>query len=270
MSKVYRRLQNIKPESPAFSAIEDNGLPPALFIHGFLSSRAQWHDNIAGLSQFCRPIFVELFGHGRSPTPKNDSAYAIKDYLSAFEETREYLNIEHWPVIGQSFGAGLALHYGLKFPEAVSSVVFTNSLSAIGKKEDMPGGSQGEAIIKGVQTGGLEFLEKLPFHTNKIKNCSEAARSEFGKDSQRLSPAGIVKTMTLSTQGLNVRERLSKISAPICLINGVRERKFQPVRDWLSDHFSEIVIVDLDGGHSPNVECAEEFNKSLKEFILKL
>jgi len=182
---------------------------------------------------------------------------------------RSHLGVSRWSVVGQSFGAGLALNYGLTSPNSVSEIVFTNSLSAVAKQEDLPGGGQGEAMINGVQYGGLAFLEKLPFHTNKIRHCSEAARAEFQEDSQKLNPAGIVKTMTRTTQGLNVRDHLSELKMPVCLINGVRERKFQPVRDWLAEHHSEMEIVDLDGGNSPNVECAEAFNKAVEDFILK-
>ena len=43
--------------------------PYALFVHGFLSSRAQWLPNLNQLSTVCRPVVVELFGHGRSTSP---------------------------------------------------------------------------------------------------------------------------------------------------------------------------------------------------------
>ena len=39
--------------------------PYMLMVHGFLSSRAQWRINLPALGAFCRPVLLELLGHGR-------------------------------------------------------------------------------------------------------------------------------------------------------------------------------------------------------------
>jgi len=266
---VYIEQRIGDPDAPVFSTIADNGLPPVLFIHGFLSSRAQWRDNLEEISKICRPFLVDLLGHGRSPSPDRTGAYSIKAYLGYFETFREKLGVSEWAVIGQSFGAGLALHYALDFPGSVKSVVFTNSISAVGKLEQMPGGADGAAMINRVRTLGRVFLEQTPFHTNKIKKSSDSARAEMARDAECLNPEAIANTMEYSTVGLNVRNRLAELSRPVVLVNGTREKAFQPVRDWITDNHSNISVIDLDGGHSPNVECASQFNEVLQTYLSK-
>jgi pimeloyl-ACP methyl ester carboxylesterase len=56
---------------------------------------------------------------------------------------------------------------------------------------------------------------------------------------------------------------------PTLLVNGKRERRFQPVRDWLEQTHRNIQIVDLDGGHSVNVECPDAFNRVATAFLLE-
>ncbi len=51
------------------------------------------------------------------------------------------------------------------------------------------------------------------------------------------------------------------------LINGVKERKFQPTRDWLAQTHPAIRIVDLEGGHSVNVESPDGFNAAVRAFL---
>src|SRR3990172_5307905 len=72
--------------------------PFLLLVHGMLSSRAQWMLNIEALSAFCRPVVVELFGHGRSPTPDGAGAYSPERYVAEFEALRRSLGVERWLV----------------------------------------------------------------------------------------------------------------------------------------------------------------------------
>ena len=58
-------------------------------VHGFLSSNAQWIENIDALSEICRPVTAELFGHGRSPSPDGVEYYHPNHYVSEFEKIRQ-------------------------------------------------------------------------------------------------------------------------------------------------------------------------------------
>ena len=87
----------------AYYEVHDEGNGPFLMlVHGFLSSRAQWRPNLAGLTRFCRPVLIELLGHGRSPAPADSQAYTVDSYLAAFEDIRRQVGAERWLVCGQS------------------------------------------------------------------------------------------------------------------------------------------------------------------------
>jgi len=58
--------------------------PHLLLVHGLLSSRAQWNANLEALSGCSRPVVVELFGHGRSPSPEDAAYYSPANYVSEF------------------------------------------------------------------------------------------------------------------------------------------------------------------------------------------
>ena len=44
--------------------------PFLLLVHGFLCSRAQWTPNLEALGAVCRPVVVELYGHGPLAEPR--------------------------------------------------------------------------------------------------------------------------------------------------------------------------------------------------------
>ena len=49
--------------------------PFLLLVHGFLSGRSQWKLNLAALSEVVQPVVLELWGHGRSPSPEDVARY---------------------------------------------------------------------------------------------------------------------------------------------------------------------------------------------------
>ena len=105
--------------------------PVLLLVHGLLSSRAQWGLNLPLLARAVRPIAVELWGHGRSPSPSDPTVYHPDAYVAAFERMRERLGVDRWMVCGQSLGAALTLRYALDHPEHLLAQIFTNSTSAL-------------------------------------------------------------------------------------------------------------------------------------------
>ena len=54
---------------------------------------------------------------------------------------------------------------------------------------------------------------------------------------------------------------------PTLLINGRHEHRFQPLRNWIEANVPMIGIVDLDGGHSINIENAEGFDAAALHFL---
>src|SRR3954453_2438210 len=93
--------------------VHDGDGPPALLVHGMLSSRAQWLLNLDALRSVCTPVVLELWGHGRSPTPEDPGAYAPEAYGETFDAIRRDLGVDRWFLIGQSLGAALTMRYAL-------------------------------------------------------------------------------------------------------------------------------------------------------------
>ena len=87
--------------------------------------------------RFCRPVVVELWGHGRSSAPSDATAYHPDGYVEAFDDIRRSLGVERWWLCGYSLGAGLTIRYALTHPDRVFGHVFTNSTSAFADTEQI-------------------------------------------------------------------------------------------------------------------------------------
>jgi pimeloyl-ACP methyl ester carboxylesterase len=119
------------PANSLHYEVHDGSGPYLLLVHGILSSRAHWLPNLAALSEVARPVIVELFGHGRSPSPEDPALYTPANYVREFDRIRTALGADPWFVCGQSLGAALTLRYALDRPEVFLGHVFTNSNSAL-------------------------------------------------------------------------------------------------------------------------------------------
>jgi pimeloyl-ACP methyl ester carboxylesterase len=244
--------------------------PHMLMVHGFLSSRSQWRVNLPALTQVSRPVLLELLGHGRSPAPEVPEPYKVASYIAAFETIRKGLGAERWVVCGQSFGAGLAIQYAIEHPGQVMGLVFTNSISALSAKDD-PERAQAQADrAKSIQDGGREALEALRIHPRHAKRFPENIKAEMVDDAARIAPEAILRSIALTSPDLSIADRLGDVRVPSLLVNGTWEKRFQPMRAKVAAEMPGVRVVDLEGGHSINIEAAGGFDRAVASFVAGL
>ena len=248
--------------------VHDRGQGPyMLMVHGFLSSRAQWHVNLDALTQFCRPVLVELLGHGRSPSPADPQVYAVAAYMRAFEAIRAQLGAERWLICGQSFGAGLAIHYALEYADRTMGLVFTNSNSALSVPNDPERAASQDERARAIAAGGKQALWDLRIHPRNAKRFPEAIKAELVADADMLAPEGILRSLAWTSPDLALAHRLRDIPVPTLFINGIWEKRFQPLRDKIAAGIPGVIVADYPGGHSINIEAADGFDTSVRAFV---
>jgi len=241
--------------------------PHLLLVHGLCSSRAQWRPNLEALSRFSRPVVIEVLGHGRSESPTDPAAYAVEAYIDRFEALRERLGVDRWAACGQSFGAGLTLRYALARPERIIAQVFTNSNSALSPGDPPVSEEIRLARLAGFEDRGRAALEALAFYPKRTGRLPPAVEDELIADAALISLAGVANGLRYTSPGLCVTPRLSEIEVPTLLVNGRRERRFQPLRDHAAAAIPGVRIVDLDGGHPVNLDCADAFTDAVEALL---
>lgn len=259
------------PSMMPYYEVHDGGRGPyMMMVHGFLSSRAQWKINLDALKGVVRPVLVELLAHGRSPAPEDPDAYKVETYIRAFETIRQRLGAERWVVCGQSFGAGLATQYTLEHPDRSMGLIITNSISAFSPKGDPDREKTQRERAATIQAGGKEALQELRIHPRHAKRFPEHIKTEMVEDADRIAPEGILRSMALTSPSLSIADRLHEITVPTLLVNGIWEKRFQPMRERAGKLIPGVTVVDLPAGHSVNIEAAEGFDKAVVEFVGRL
>jgi pimeloyl-ACP methyl ester carboxylesterase len=242
--------------------------PHVLFVHGYLSSRAQWRLNIDALAGVARVVIVELWGHGRSPAPADVQAYTPASYVAEFERIREDLGEERWVICGQSLGAALTLRYALDHAARVAGHIFTNSTSALAEE------GWGDLVRPAMEVQAQRFeaegrgaLRAHPLHPARATRIPEAVRDELVADCELHDLRGLALTGLHTVPGSSCRARIGENAVASLLVAGTREKRFADHLRFAEAHMPRLEIVRADAGHAVNIEAAEAFNEAAAAFI---
>jgi len=242
--------------------------PPLLMVHGILAGPSQFEPNLAALTQVCRPVVVELLGHGSSPSPEEASAYHPDAYIECFETLREDLGVDQWFLLGQSLGAGLTLYYALRHPERVRAHLMTNSATAFGDDAWVATHRpMFDGIVHAVDREGRAALERLPIHPRQARRLPEAIKRKLCAEAERHDPRGTALTIQYTTPGAACGERLAENRVPTLLLCGVHETRFDERRRFAEARMPHLEVVELPGGHAVNVDAAADFNDAALGFL---
>jgi pimeloyl-ACP methyl ester carboxylesterase len=146
-------------------------------------------------------------------------------------------------------------------------LIFTNSISALTPKDDAERAAANAERLRSVKEGGKAALEALRIHPRHAKRFPEEIKSEMVADAERIPPEGILRSVALTSPNLSIAHRLGEVNVPAMLVNGRWEKRFQPMRERVAAELPGVRIVDLDGGHSVNIEAADGFDRAVAEFI---
>ncbi|OAP48254.1 hypothetical protein ATB98_20780 [Sinorhizobium saheli] len=187
--------------------------------------------------------------------------------MKAIDEVRERLQIDRWHICGQSFGAALTLRYALTYPKRVLAQIFTNANGALRADWTRINDQRNRASIEDIRRNGHAAMRRMIYHPCHAKRFPPDVRDILSKDADATDAAGIILLLEQATPVLSVRERLGDLRPPTLLINGRWENQFQPARNWLSETHPHIVIIDIEGGHSINIERPQEFDAAVIHFL---
>ena len=243
--------------------------PFLLLIHGFLSSRAQWQPNLHALSAVCRPVVMELYGHGRSPSPADASCYEPTSYAGAIDAIREALGADTWFVCGYSLGAAISIRYALGYPHRIRGHVFTNSASAFAEPRLSDAWRANAAkSAQRIRDGGRPALERIAVHPRHARRLPKALREALVADAALIDPEGIANAMERTMPTASVRTDLAMNSRPALLVCGRFEKRFAAHRAYAQASMPHLAVADVDSGHAVNMAAADAFNTAVAAFIV--
>ena len=244
--------------------------PVALLVHGALGSRSYWHDNISALRTVCRPVVVELWGHGNAPSPVDHQRYVPHGYIEEFENIREELEVDRIWLIGQSMGAALVMHYAVSHPERVGGLIITNSASGFAEPTEWQERNRTmvSKIADQVDEEGVECLRDSWINPGRSKRIAAETLKLLANEFSEHTAAGIAASFRVTNYALPLGDSLAEITAPVLFTNGVEEERFQRHLPRVRK-IAGIEIVELSASHAVNAHDPTGWNRAAIDFIMR-
>ena len=237
---------------------------PIIFIHGIGLNHGIWDDQISYFKNF-NTIVYDLIGHGK--TPFNKKQLTMKNFTKQLLELVGGLNINKFHLVGFSLGSLIARNFASSYGDRLSSLTIFGTVYK--RTED-----QKRQIINRYEMMKLKkdvtkkravyrwftekFINKNPLIYKKIYNMLDNTNHETW-----------LKIYKLFVNHEDDDENIKKITTNTLVVTGRDDIGSKPV---MSEEISKLIQGSMckiieNGKHLCNIECAENFNITIKEFI---
>lgn len=284
VSKTYRMKS--QPEI-CYVELNPRGAQTLVFIHGLGSYLKFWRyqlDHFA--AQGYRVIAVDLPGYGKSDKPAS-FPYTMEAMADTVRELLGHLGVQRPVLIGHSMGGQTALSYAIRYPREPRAVVLT---SPAGFETFSPRErawflkvmttrfvkSAGEYAIWGSVRHGNFYRWRSDYEWL----VEERVRLKKAKQFEQYAYANVRSVAGLANNNF-VRQSAAKIVAPTLIIFGEKDRLIPNpfmhggfTRDVMQSGAEKIRGSKLVGlprcGHTVQIDCHEEYNRTLARFVGKV
>lgn len=156
-----------------YEIVGDKERTPLITVHG---GPGVPHDYLLPLEDLTdeRPIiFYDQLGCGNSQRTKNKSTWTVEYFVLELQKVIKDLKLKEYHMLGQSWGAGLAVAFALKKPKGLKSLILADPyLSTPFWEKDA------ERLIKELPKGVQKALKE---GKNETKEYKEAAKQFYSK-----------------------------------------------------------------------------------------
>ena len=256
--------------------------PMCLYLHGGPGSGSTWMEAVSGhmLEKRFTMVYLDQRGVCKSETPKNDD-FSFARQIQDWEEVRQALGIDHWLLMGHSWGGILMMGYWKAHPNVIDGMVFINctlsrdtsfeeswlpraisilgdTASPVAKDESRPLKERMMAVFLQLNDDNRWML----FTPNKWANDSIGSW-RFHKDC--ISHGKGETPLFMDEYGEDFRPLTSAIKVPVLYLYGRQDYAVGP-EHYKTLHFPNAVVLGADCGHIVFLEEPAVFAEALDKF----
>ena len=241
-----------------------NDTIPIVFIHGVGLTKEIWQPQIDFFKDN-NLLTYDLIGHGDTPLKKTQLNF--KDFTEQLLNLIDELNINKIHLIGFSLGSLIARHFASEYNDRLSSLTLHGSIY----KRSLEQKRVIENRFELIKTNDLA-LKKMSlrrwFSEEFIKNNKEIydkIYSMLDKNDQK----NLLKAYKLFVFYEDDDDMINKIKAKTLVTTGQFDvGSTTEMAKNLSNQIKDSKFIEIKNGkHLCNIECAEDFNKTIELFV---
>ncbi len=254
-----------------------------ILLHGFGASVDSWREVMTDLSQYGRVIAYDrpAFGLTERPMPENweSNPYGMKANIELLRGLMNALKIDKAILVGNSAGGGVAVAFGLEYPERVSSLILVDPGVGGGRGPQFPSWALpvmwtpqmrhvGQLMMRNYQETLPQTIQREWFDQAKL---TDEIKQQSVKIFQIKNWDRALYELTFAPAYPELRPLLPELTLPVLIITGAEDRL---IRSWYFEAIrSEIPNAALGVipacGHVPQEECPDQFMNEILKYMEK-
>ena len=245
----------------------DAAKPKVILLHGLGAQAESWALTIPALAANYHVIAPDQIGFGKSDKPF--LKYRVGTYVDFLDQFMAELKIEKATLVGNSMGGWVSALTAVKYPNRVEKIVLADAAGL------SPDGEVDFDKIYQLNNSTRDEIRanlKLIFASPALQN-NEALVNQFFTQRVTVNDGYTINSLidSIKREEDFLDDELNKIKKPTLIIWGKQDGLI-PVAD--AERFnkgiadSKLVIFD-NCGHVPQFEKAQDFNKTVLEFLVK-
>ena len=241
-----------------------NDTIPIVFIHGVGLTKEIWQPQIDFFKDN-NLLTYDLIGHGDTPLEKTQLNF--KDFTEQLLNLINELNINKIHLIGFSLGSLIARHFASEYNDRLSSLTLHGSIYKRSLEQKRVIENRFE-LIKTNDLASKKMSLRRWFSEEFIKNNKEIydkIYSMLEKNDQK----NLLKAYKLFVFYEDDDDMINKIKAKTLVTTGQFDvGSTSEMAKNLSTQIKSSKFIEIKNGkHLCNIECAEDFNKTIELFI---
>jgi len=238
---------------------------PSVFVHGVGLDHQMWKPQINSLNEFST-LTYDLLGHGKSELIDNE--VSLDDFSNQLKSLLDFLNIKEINLIGFSLGSLIAIDFTIKFKE------YLNTLTLMGTTYQRTDEERSKVLDrfeqaklnKPISRQALKrwFSDKYLDENPEIYNEFMNILNKKPKDHNNF-----LKAYKLFANHRDDIELIKKIETKTLIMTGSDDPgSTVAMSESLSKDLVNSKFVEVKNGkHLCSIECADDVNINLKNFI---
>lgn len=256
---------------------------PVVILHG---GPGFDHNHMLPFSELAndyKVIFYDQRATGNSTGNVDANSITVDNFIEDLEGLRKKLNLEKMNVIGHSWGAGLGMFYGIKYPANLKTLILHGASASLEyfnvyfeniQKRTSPADSLALKQVEqsqAFQNKEVEAVQK--YYRIAIKplfyDQSLAARLDltFGKNTAK-NQSAIAELLMKNLGNYDIHDELSVIKCPILIIHGDSEPFPYEAPYKVHKHVPQSKFIILKNtGHFMFIESPYELFSIIRDFL---
>jgi pimeloyl-ACP methyl ester carboxylesterase len=237
---------------------------PIVFVHGVGLTYEIWQPQLDFFKDYSN-LSYDILGHGKSSLTKQNISF--DDFSDQLIELINELKIEKIHLVGFSIGSLVARNFATRYGERLRSLIL---LGSIYKRSEQQQKIVNERFNQAKKELKLSRQALKRWFTDKYLENNHGTYEKISSILSGNNMANFLKVYELFVKHKN-DEDFKKIQAKTLVMTGEHDigstiEMSQQLNNIIKD--SELKIIK-DGKHLCGIECADEVNLSIKNFIEK-